>query len=406
MADKYLKTLDLGNGDKYHMLPLVTSENDGMILRVTNGEWGAGYAIPDPWKGITWANGTDEQIVAMLNAHDAGEINIHDYWHVGDERKIQLSAMAATGVGESHVAQEATLVLMDSTCTGFTLATTTSGGKTKPDFIVGLKNCLKEIGYMNSSNTNLNGWSGCARRTWCNDVFRPSIPSSLRGIFKQFKWKQGIRNNMTANGIIETTDYFGLAPEKAIVGGRSYSFADEAELYAQWDWYKTSANRIKKLGDADSAYNYNWWECSPHSGNSINFCFVNIGGNASNNYASDTNGLAPFGCIAGGNNEEVWRFNDNVMGTSASYDVNFDFTSNGEAFTGIRLQYQGKPSINKMFYKKSDSTEIYVYDMENVRRWESDTIKYQTITFKEGALDTSENMAFKNNWFVNNAVKQ
>lgn len=45
MADKYLKTLDLGNGDKYHMLPLVTSENDGMILRVTNGEWGAGYII-------------------------------------------------------------------------------------------------------------------------------------------------------------------------------------------------------------------------------------------------------------------------------------------------------------------------------------------------------------------------
>ena len=48
MADKYLKTLDLGNGDKYHMLPLVTSENDGMILRVVNGEWGAGYVIPPP----------------------------------------------------------------------------------------------------------------------------------------------------------------------------------------------------------------------------------------------------------------------------------------------------------------------------------------------------------------------
>lgn len=403
MADKYLKTLDLGNGYKYHMLPLVTSENDGMLLRATNGEWGAGYAIPDPWKGITWANGTDEQIVAMLNAHDAGEINIHDYWHVGDERKIQLSAMAATGVGESHVAQEATLVLMDSTCTGFTLATTTSGGKTKPDFIVGLKNSLLERGYMNSSNTNLNGWSGCARRTWCNDVFRPSIPSSLRGIFKQFKWKQGIRNNMTANGIIETTDYFGFAPEKAIFGSVTHSFADEAALYAQWDWYKTSANRIKRAGDTGSAWG--WWECSPYSGYSTVFCAVGTNGIANYGAADSIVGLSPFGCIAGELANEVWRFND-VMGTSASYDVNFDFTSNGEAFTGIRIYNNDKPAVRYMSYKKSDNTEIQVYDMENARRWELDTVKYQTITFKEGALDTSENIAFKNNWFVNNAVKQ
>lgn len=54
MADKYLKTLDFGNGDKYHMLPLVTSENDGMLLRVTNGEWGAGYIIPPPPKSKTY----------------------------------------------------------------------------------------------------------------------------------------------------------------------------------------------------------------------------------------------------------------------------------------------------------------------------------------------------------------
>lgn len=247
-------------------------------------------------KKFTWSTGTDAEIAAMVQMADAGLINLKDYWAVGQERTVQLSAMKATGVGESHVAQSVTLVLMDSTCTGFTLATATSGGKTKPDFIVGLKNNISGNGYMNSSGTNENGWSGCERRTWCNNVFRLSIPSSLRGIFKQFKWKQG-KGGGASSGLLETTDYFGLAPEKAVFGSAAYSQSDEAVLYAQWDWYKTSTNRIKKQGDNNSVGI--WWECSPYSGNSNGFCFVGSSGSA--NYFTDASldicGFAPFGCI-------------------------------------------------------------------------------------------------------------
>ena len=251
-------------------------------------------AICKPLKIVTWSGGTDEEIVAMVQAADEGKINLSDYWAVGDERTVHLSAMAATGVGESHVEQDVTFVLMDTTCTGFTLATATSGCKTNPDFIVGLKNSLLEKGYMNASDTTANGWSGCARRTWCNNVFRPSIPSSLRGIFKQFKWKQG-KGGGVSSGLLETTDYFGFAPEKVVLGNATYSQSDEAALYAQWDWYKTSTNRIKKLGDNGSANR--WWECSPYSGNSSNFCTVNSYGYSSDNGASNATELAPFGCI-------------------------------------------------------------------------------------------------------------
>ena len=41
----------------------------------------------------------------------------------------------------------------------------------------------------------------------------------------------------------------------------------------------------------------NWWERSPNSGNSNNFCNVNSDGSANNNNASNTNGLSPFGCL-------------------------------------------------------------------------------------------------------------
>lgn len=245
-------------------------------------------------KIVTWADGTDDEIVAMVSAADKGDINLADYWNVGDVRQVQLSAMAATGVGETHAAQTATLVLMDKTCTGFTLATTTSGGKTKPSFIVGLKNSLAEAGYMRSDGYNTDGWSVSQRRTWCNDVFRMAIPSELRGIFKQFKWKQG-QGGGKSSGLLETTDYFGLAPEKAVFGAASYSFSDEAALHNHWTWYQTSANRIKKLGDSGSALG--WWECSPRSGSSYGFCFVDQYGNAIISNAGNNYGLAPFGCI-------------------------------------------------------------------------------------------------------------
>jgi hypothetical protein len=245
-------------------------------------------------KIVTWATGTDAEIADMVAAADAGQINLKDYWAVGQERTVNLSVMAAVVVGETQAAQSATLVLMDSTCTGFTLATTTSGGKTKPDFIVGLKNSLKKTGYMNSSDTNENGWSGCARRTWCNNVFREAIPSSLRGIFKQFKWKQGKGGGETS-GLLETTDYFGLAPEKAIFKSAAYSQSDEAALYTQWDWYKASANRIKNVGDGGAA-TY-WWECSVRSNFTSYYCAVTGTGNANYSNANLISGLAPFGCI-------------------------------------------------------------------------------------------------------------
>lgn len=71
-------------------------------------------------KIVSWAEGTDEELSVMLDAHYAGEINIYDYWHVGDERTVHLSAMTGfvnhgTGyVSENHPGQDATFVLMHS----------------------------------------------------------------------------------------------------------------------------------------------------------------------------------------------------------------------------------------------------------------------------------------------------
>ena len=257
----------------------------------------SGYKPPS--KIVTWAGGTDEEIVAMVEAADQGVINLSDYWAVGDIRTVQLSAMSATGVGESHAAQQVDLVLMHAG--GYDLNAAVASGRTKCSFVVGLKDSLAEAGYMNSSNTNSGSWNGSARRTWCNNVFRNAIPSTLRAIFKQFKTVTAQTYNGSTNQT--SVDYFALPAAKEVFGGSassagrgtSYSNLTEFNALFQFDYYKTSSNRFKKLGKTGSADD--WWERSPNYSYSSNFCYVYSDGTAYSYTASISCGLAPFGCI-------------------------------------------------------------------------------------------------------------
>ena len=236
-----------------------------------------------PLEIVSWADGTDEQIAAMVAAADAGQINLSDYWHAGDTRTVRLSAMQRGPVGETHAAQDVQFVLSDAG--HFTLA----NGK-KCNFVVHQKDCLSEYGYMNSSNTNNGGWNSCARRTWCNETYRNAIPASLRGIFKQFKTRAA---NGSGSSAVESTDYFALPSEKEVFGSISYSNSSAESQNSQLDYYKTSANRVKRVNGSAGW----WWERSPFSGYSSVFCAVGSYGSASNGGASDSGGLAPFGCI-------------------------------------------------------------------------------------------------------------
>ena len=232
---------------------------------------------------VSWASGTDEQIAAMVAAADAGQINLSDYWHEGDTRTVNLAAMAATGVGESHAAQSVQFVLSDPG--HFTL----SNGK-KCNFVVNIKDCLKEYGYMNSSNTNSGGWNGCARRTWCNNVFRNAIPSGLRPAFKQFQTKAATG---TGSASTTSTDWFALPSEVEVFGRTTYANATAESGNSQLNYYKTSSNRVKRV-NGSAAW---WWERSPNSSNSNNFCVVRDDGSANRITASSGYGLSPFGCI-------------------------------------------------------------------------------------------------------------
>lgn len=241
----------------------------------------------------SWANGTDEQIVQILQWAYDNSIDLSQYWSVGDERVVSLSSMAATGVGETHAAQDVTLVLMNKG--GKTL----SDGTTECQFIVGQKELLNysastlEGGYMNNIDTNSGGWSSSARRVWCNAVYYAAIPTTLQSIFKQFSNTTGVGGGATS-GLRTTTDYFALPADKEVFGVCTHSQTDEAAALSQFTYYATSANRIKYYASGSA---YNWWERSPYSSNSNNFCDVSSTGTIDSDSANYTCGLAPFGVI-------------------------------------------------------------------------------------------------------------
>ena len=237
-------------------------------------------------KIVTWNGGTDAEIVAMVQAADKGLINLADYWSVGDKRTISLSAMSASYVGESHVAQSITLVIMD--VGGKTLTSATESGRTTCSFIVGMEDNLKEKGYMNSSNTNVGGWTSCARRTWCNNIFKNAIPNTLLPIFKQFQNKTSAGNKSST--INTNNDWFALPTEVEVSNTTTRSFSGEG---TQFTWYETSSNRIKTTNGTTAT----WWGRSPHPKGSDVFAGTNRNGVVTSDGASVNNSISPFGVI-------------------------------------------------------------------------------------------------------------
>lgn len=255
---------------------------------------------------VPWSSGTDQEITDMINSYYNGEITLEDVksvWSIGDVRNVDISAMTATGVGESHRAQTVEMEILDF---DHDTLTTPVGSITKALITVDMKNCLRdanvtdttgssntEHGYMNSSNTNVGGWTSCARRTWCNNVFYNALPSYFKNLVKPVDKLTSAGNQ---SDIINTdSDYCFLLSEIEIFGSITYSKAGEGNQYA---WFaNATANRYKLPKWNSSSVSDAWWERSPGGSNSNYFCLVNDNGYANNYRASNAYGLAPACCL-------------------------------------------------------------------------------------------------------------
>lgn len=282
-----------------------TDGTDTSTATVNIAEYGKSYnAELSFFKIVTFADGTDEEIAAMIDAHYNNKLNIADYWAVGDKRKVNLSAMSATGVGESHRAQ-----VVEFAIAGFDHddLTTAINGHTKAAVTLTQVDCLMdaecavgtkygenntENGYMNSSKTNVGGWKSCARRIWCNNTYYNALPSEFRKMVKEVNKKTSA--GKTSSNIAITADKIFLLSEIEIFGNKSYSVSGEGTQYA---YYKTTANRYKMPKWSSSTASSIYWERSPCQTWESNFCLVVYGGQALYDDANRVHECAPCLCL-------------------------------------------------------------------------------------------------------------
>lgn len=305
VRDKYKTTgytvTGLTNGKQYYFT-LFPYNTDGIY------NYDAGNRLigePEDLKIVAFADGTDAEIEKMIEAHYAGKINISDYWAVGDKRTIHHNAMDATGVNESHRANDYAYVIIGIEHDDLVTAI---NGKTKAAITIQTErmlyldttteynasyNASHECGYINGSSTNSGGWEDCVRRTWCNNVYKKCLPTYIQNMMKQVKklTSAGSRSSM----IKISNDYAFLLSEIEIFGSATYSYAGEGK---QYQYFKNAtANRYKKPRFDDSLVSGHYWERSPYSGSERKFCHVDVSGNSHYNDVSNSYGIVPCLCI-------------------------------------------------------------------------------------------------------------
>lgn len=129
-------------------------------------------------------------LAIIMDGYYSGEIPLNalkEAWSVGDSISIDISAMSADGVGESHPMQTVDLTIVDFD--KHTLATPIDS-ITRAGLVLGFQ--LAEKGYYHSSANTSNwgysdmsgGWEGCARRTWCNSTLFNAMPNEFQNMIK------------------------------------------------------------------------------------------------------------------------------------------------------------------------------------------------------------------------------
>lgn len=305
VRDKYKTTgytiAELTNGKKYYFA-LFPYNTDGVY------NYDAGNRLlgePEDLKIVTFADGTDAEIAKMIESHYAGKINIGDYWAVGDKRTIHHNAMDATGVSESHKANDYVYVIIGIEHDDLVTAI---NGKTKAAITIQTERMLyldttteyngsydasHECGYMNSSNTNSGGWEDCVRRTWCNNVYKKCLPTYFQNMMKQVRKLTSVGSQSST--IKTSNDYAFLPSEIEIFGSITHSFAGEGK---QYQYFKNAvANKYKKPR-YNSIYASGFYlERSPRSASVDCFCVVDINGDKNYDNADNAGGIVPCLCI-------------------------------------------------------------------------------------------------------------
>lgn len=197
-----------------------------------------------------------------------------DYWKVGDTKTVAVNGVNYQFqiIGFDH-----------------DTLTTKDGTRTKAGITFQMVDCLNTTYSMNGSNTNNGGWNDSTMRTSTMATLLNQLPAALKNVLKSVNKLSGTGGGSTS-GTQTTHDKLFLLSEVEIFGTTTYSVPGEGTQYA---YYKAGNSKVKKV---NGSANY-WWERSPSSGSTGNFCGVNDIGGANFYSASASIGVSFGFCV-------------------------------------------------------------------------------------------------------------
>ena len=146
-----------------------------------------------------------------------------------------------------------------------------------------LHDCYDETKQMNSSNTNSGGWASCAMRNTHLPAILDLMPAEVKAAIREVQKKTSAGNQ--SSSIQTTNDKLFLLSEIEAFGRTHSSFAGEGTQYA---YYKAGNSKVKNWNSSA----YFWWERSPFSNGSTDFCFVSTNSSTGYDSASSSYGVA------------------------------------------------------------------------------------------------------------------
>lgn len=221
------------------------------------------FVVGDTLNDTTWDN---IAIVSKLG-------KAQDYWKVGDTKTVAVNGVNYQFqiIGFDH-----------------DTLTTKDGTRTKAGITFQMVDCLNTTYSMNGSNTNSGGWNGSTMRTSTMATLLNQLSSDLKSVLKFVNKVTSKGDNQS--GLETTSDKLFLLSEIEVFGATQYSYAGEGK---QYEYYTAGNSTIKKVNGSANG----WWERSPRSGYTTDFCYVNGGGSATISFASSSRGVSFGFCV-------------------------------------------------------------------------------------------------------------
>ncbi len=211
---------------------------------------------------VSFSDGTDAEVQAMIRAAHQGLINLEDHWAVGDTRTIILNDKTYSGNAGNMTTnnEQVELVLVEK------LSDSPSYGK-ENGFIIQTKNCLKTTMKFNSGSSNAGSFGGSNICEFLNDNtngFLSMIPNWLSDVLLTGNIVTGVSSSTSPISIISRNKIF-LPAVREVLGpntiatteGQETNFSILVEFNALnlWSYYTDSSKKLKQVNGS----NKQWW---------------------------------------------------------------------------------------------------------------------------------------------------